>query len=124
MFRRILSLVLIAILLNLGLISTTFANTEKDAEFQAKVKAEITKLGTGTQTTVKVKLRDKTVVKGYVSEITDDSFSVVSENTQSATKIPYPAVKQISAKNNLNGKTILAIGVLIVIIAAIAIRGV
>ena len=124
MFKKIPSLALIALVLNLAFYSTAVANNGKNAELVAKVKAGITKLGAGTQTSVKVKLHDKTIVKGYVSEIDEDSFSVVNKKTLSVTKIPYSGVKQISGKNNLSGKTIIAIGILIAIIAAIAIRGV
>jgi hypothetical protein len=124
MSRKTLSLVLIGLILNLTFYSTALANPEKGAKLQAKVKAGIIKLGTGTQSVVKVKLHDKTIVKGYVSEVSDESFTVVNENTQSVIKVPYSGVKQISGKNNLSGKTIIAIGIWVALITLIAIRGV
>ncbi|MGC2237257.1 MAG: hypothetical protein WA584_13930 [Pyrinomonadaceae bacterium] len=104
MSRRILSMILAGLILNAVFYSTAKANNE--AEFAAKVKTEIASLGAGNQTRVSVKLRDETRVKGCVSEIGDESFSVVNEKTRAISKIPYTAVKQIKGKNNLSGKTI------------------
>jgi hypothetical protein len=58
-----------------------------------------------------------------VSEITEAGFSVVNEKTQTVTKIPYSGVKQISGKNNLSGKTIIAYGLIIALVVVWAIAG-
>lgn len=110
--RRILSLSLIGLVLNLFFLHTTAAAGSKGEKLAAKVKAGIAKLGTGKESLVKVKLRDKTKISGYVSEITEDDFTVVQANN-SATKIPYSQVKQVQG-NNLSKNAKIIIGVVVV----------
>lgn len=112
MFKKYVSLALVGLLLNLTFYSTAMANTEKNAKFAEKIKASIAKLGIGKESRVKVKLRDKTKINGYISEITEDSFTVVNEKTNSVTKIPYSQVKQVKGSN-------LSLGVRIAIVFAV-----
>ena len=62
---------------------TTYGRFSGDhrGRFAEKVKAGIGKLGTGTDARIEVKLRDKTKLKGYVSESVEDSFVIVDEKT-------------------------------------------
>lgn len=117
MFRKTLSFILVGLILNFALYSTAKANTnsEKEAKFASKVKTAIAKLGTGTEARVEVKLRDKTKIKGYVSEARQNSFVVLDSKTGMSSKIPYPQVKSVKGKNNLTGKQI-ALGVLIFVV--------
>lgn len=84
---------------------------EKAAELAAKVKTEITKLGTGPDARLEVKLRDKTKLKGYVSKVGDDSFALTDPNTGAETNVPYPSVTKATGANMSTGAKI-AIGVL------------
>jgi len=120
MCKKLLSLIVISLLLNLVCYSTVTANSEleKKAKFAAKVKLAIAKLGTGPDARIEVKLRDKTKLKGYISESNDEGFVVVDEKTGSATKVLYPQVKKVKGKNNLTGEQI-ALGVAIAIITII-----
>ncbi len=54
MFKKLLSLMLAILIINLGLAQTVAAHTnpEKEAKFAEKVKAGIAKLGTGTDARV------------------------------------------------------------------------
>lgn len=105
----------IAFLLFIFLITATanpiFAQTQdtKQAEWQAKVKSKIEKLGVGEHALIEVKLKDKTKVKGYISEISDDYFVVMDKVSSTSTKIPYPQVKQAKG-NNLSTGAKIAIG--------------
>lgn len=112
MFKKYLSLFLTVLVINLSFSSVAFADTkiEKDAKFAQKVKTEITKLGTGTEAKIQVKLKDGTKLKGYVSNIGEESFSVTDEKTGASTEVPYPNAKQIKG-NNLNKGIKIAIGV-------------
>ena len=112
MFKKYLTLILTVLVINLSLSSVAFADTkiEKDAKFAQKVKTEITKLGTGTEAKIQVKLKDGTKLKGYVSNIGEESFSVTDEKTGASTEVPYPNAKQIKG-NNLNKGIKIAIGV-------------
>ena len=113
---RVTAIVLVALILNLTCPSAAVARTspEKEARFAQKVKTEIAKLGTGSDAKVELTLRDKTKLKGYISEVTDQSFAVVDEKTGSATIVAYPQVKQVKGNNLATGVTI-AIGVAIFI---------
>lgn len=110
MYKRTMSFILVGLLLNLVFHTTVMANPEKDAKFAAKVKTAVTKLGTGTEARVKIKLRDKTKIKGYISEAGEDSFSIINNKTNTAIQIQYSKVKQVQGKNTLTGEEIVLIG--------------
>jgi len=112
MFKKVLSSTLVILVINLAFGTTAFASTkeDKEARFAAKVKNEIAKLGTGTDARVEVKLRDKTKLKGYISQINENSFVVVADNTNTPTEVPYPQTKQVKG-NNLSTGAKIAIGV-------------
>ncbi len=112
MFKRLISLLLVALLFNLAVVRTTYAATEaeKNVRFAEKVKANISKLGTGSATRIKVKLRDKTKLEGYISAADEKTFTITNLKTGAATTVDYPQVK--SAKgNNLSTGAKIAIGV-------------
>jgi hypothetical protein len=86
------------------------SKAEKAAEFAAKVKHEVAKLGTGTEAQISVKLRDKTKLAGYVSKIGEESFFVTEAKTGTETEVAYPNVTQVKG-NNLNSGVIIALSV-------------
>jgi len=73
-------------------------------------KTNIAKLGSGTDAKVQVKLKDGTKLKGYVSQINENSFVVMNEKTGIPTEVPYPNAKQVKG-NNLSTGVIIAIGI-------------
>ena len=115
MLKKSLSFAFIILLLNAFSFNFAFAGSKenKEARFAARVKENVRKLGTGKDARVEVKLRDKTKLKGYVSQINENSFIVVEDNTNLATEVPYPNAKQVTGQN-------LPAGVKIAIIAGIA----
>jgi len=119
MFKKILSLALVTVLMHTIGAAPAWAGTdaEKEARFAEKVKANIMKLGTGPDARVRVKLRDKTKLEGYISEAGDDSFVVMNTKTGVATTVLYPQVKTVKG-NNLSTGVWIAIGVGIVILVA------
>jgi hypothetical protein len=82
----------------------------KEAELAEKVKTGISKLGTGANARVELKLRDKAKLAGYVSEVNADSFVVTDQQTGINTTVPYAAVTQIKGHNLGTGAKI-AIGI-------------
>ena len=128
MFKRNLSLLLISSLVfSLALTPTALAKpkAEKEAEFATKVKAGIAMLGVGRDARVEVKLRDKTKLKGYISEATADTFSVTDLKTSAITTVAYPNVTQVKGNNLSTGATIaiavgIAVGVTILVLYLIA----
>ncbi len=94
---------------------------EKAAEFAGKVKAGITRLGVGPDARVEVKLRDRTKLKGYVSQIGDESFVVADVKTGLTTEVQYPDVAKVKGNNLSSGATIaiavgLAVGATILVL--------
>ena len=121
MFKKLVSLVIAVLLLHVG-VGTVSAKSEaeKEAQYAAKVKQGILKLGTGEAALVKIKLRDKTKLEGYLSAIGDESFAVTDVKTGIATTVAYPQVKQVKG-NNLSTGAKIAIGVGIGIVVALII---
>lgn len=111
MFKKLLSLLLITVLMPMTYVRSVAASTEveKEVQFVEKVKAGIIKLGTGTEARVRIKLRDRTKLNGYISEAGEDHFVVIDAKTGVATTVTYPQVKQVRG-NNLSEGVVLAIG--------------
>ena len=75
MFRRLASAVLVITVLSLSLTPVYAASDNKQqAQFESKIKEAVLKLGTGSTAQVELKLSDKTRIKGYVAEASDDRF--------------------------------------------------
>lgn len=112
MFKKLLSLALVALLINLAGMRLAYADSkeEKQARFAEKVKASVLKLGTGEAARVKVKLRDKTKLEGYISAADGEGFTVTNPKTGMATPVAYPQVKSVKG-NNLSTGAKIAIGV-------------
>jgi hypothetical protein len=112
MFRKLVALLLVALVMNLAGVKLAYANSkeEKEARFADKIKANVLKLGTGESTRVKVKLRDKTKLEGYISDAGAETFTVTNRKTGIATTVAYPQVKSVQG-NNLSTGAKIAIGV-------------
>jgi hypothetical protein len=120
MKKKLIVSTLTVLVLNLFLSASVFADTreEKDVKLADKIKSNIERLGSGQDARVEVKLKDGTKVKGYVAQIGETSFSVMPDNSASATTVPYPAAKQVKG-NNLSTGVKIAIGVGIVVVILI-----
>lgn len=113
MNRQALCFALAALVLNLVCFTPASAATkpEAGAKFAAKVKREIARLGTGPEARVEVKLRDKTRVAGYVSDVAEDHFAVTDAKTGTVTLVPYPQVRQAKGNNlTTNQRIAVAVG--------------
>ena len=115
MFRKVLSLVLAGFLLSVAGVRLAYAGAKEESRFAEKVKAGISKLGTGVDARVEVKLRDKTKLKGYVSEAGEDSFVVVDEKTGASSTVTYAQVKQVKG-HNLSTAAEIALGVGVILL--------
>ena len=88
---------------------------KKATRFAEKVKEGISKLGTGAEARIEVKLWDKTKLKGYVSEANEDSFVTVDEKTNATSTVAYSQVQQVKG-NNLSTAAKIAIGVGVILL--------
>jgi hypothetical protein len=115
MFNRFMSIVVAVSILHLMFAAPSFSSQKqhhKETEFAARIQAGILSLGTGEEAIVKLKLRDKTRLKGYISAAGSDSFTVTDPETGTSTQVAYPKVKEVKG-NNLTKGTKISIGVLV-----------
>ncbi len=112
MFKKVCSLVLSALLLQAAAIPAFAATSaEKEAKRGEKVRAQLAKLGTGTDARIRLILRDKTKLEGFVSEAGAESF-VVTDSAGKATAVAYPQVSKARGHNLSTGAKIgIGIGI-------------
>ena len=122
MLKKVVSLIVVGFLLSVTGVSSAYAGSkeEKEIRFAEKVKAGISKLGTGAEARIEVKLRDKTKLKGYVSEAGADSFVVVDEKTGATSTVNYAQVKQVKG-HNLSTAAEIALGVGVILLPIIVV---
>ena len=103
MFKKVLSLTLVVLLLNVagGTPAQAGAQIVEQTRNVEKVKANIRKLGSGEATRVELKLWDGTKLKGFIREAGTDNFSVVDAKTGAAKTLAYAQVRQVKGSNNL-----------------------
>lgn len=111
MHKKLLSVLLILLFANLLAISPAQAQSNPQRRTQ-KIKTDIAKLGVGTEARVKVKLRDKTKLEGYVSETGTDTFNITDARTGKSTTVAYSQVSEITGSNLSTGaKVAIGIGI-------------
>ena len=110
MSKRFVTYALLVVLLNITCARWTAANpvTAREARFIQKLKDGISKLGTGRQARIKVELRDKTKLSGYIMRADDETFVILDDKTGQPIPVAYPQVKQAKG-NNLSSGAKLAI---------------
>jgi hypothetical protein len=115
--RKDFSFLLVALLVFNSLVVQ--ATPTEDMFRTAKVKATVQKRGIGEKSRVKVRLRNKEEVKGYISKIEDASFDVTDKITGQATTILYVNVERIQGSGLSKGAKIGIIAGAAVAIVAI-----
>lgn len=120
MTKKIMSLMLIGLLLNLVFYSTVKAN---DDETTQKVKTSIAKIGVGFKSIVRLKLKDGRKIKGDIREISDDGFTVFNDDNHVLEKILYSQVKQIKAGGYSRLPAIVLVTAMLVLLSFGAARG-
>ena len=124
MSKRLLSLVLVGLLLNIVGAIPAYAGSKEEtrARFAEKVKEGISKLGTGPEARVEVKLLDGKKLKGYISEAGENSFVVVDAKSGAASTVPYPQVKQVRGNNLSKGaKIAITVGIVVGLLFLLAV---
>jgi hypothetical protein len=86
-------------------------SVEKNS-IQARQKVEqlVARSGIGEKASVRVKLRDKSEVKGYVSGHGTDDFTVVDKQTNQPKIIPYNEVVKVKGNRSLAAKVAIGVG--------------
>jgi hypothetical protein len=122
MWKSAIACVLSILLANLLYMPTAVAKPSGNKEQRQveKLKAGIHRLGTGPDARIKIKLKDKTQISGYISEAGEDTFVVVDSGTGKSNIVPYPQVAKAKG-NNLSSNEKLAITLVVVGILAVVI---
>ena len=113
MLKKLISLALVTAICGSSIVVSAAVPSNDDEKQAEKTRAEIRKLGTGTDAKIELELRDKTKVKGYVSEANDNDFVVVNPNTKTSTTVAYPQVRKAKG-NNLSGGVKIALTLAVV----------
>jgi len=109
MFRKVLTLTLTILLINLAAADTDARAAQDSAAGAAeKVKAEVGRLGAGAR--VEVKLADGTKLKGQIGEADEEGFMLV-DSKGGRTRLTYERVLSVKRWKKSNWKTFDAKGV-------------
>ena len=110
--KKLLSMVIACLVLSAVSVRPVAAasKADKEARFAAKVKTGIEKLGVGRDTRVEIKLRDKTRLKGSISETSENGFVITDPKTGASNTVAYTDVSQVKGNNMSTGAKI-AIGI-------------
>ena len=84
-------------MLTLSLVGVPPVPAQETSPSVDEAKAQISKLGTGPKSIVRITLKDKTKVQGWLSLVADDHFLVTNEKTGSPTEIKYGDVARIKS---------------------------
>ena len=94
MLRRYLSILLAVLLISNSGTLLVFAQSGDNA---AKVKAAVAKRGTNEKKRVRVKMQNGTKIKGYITQIGDESFTLALSKTKQPVVIAYRDVSKIES---------------------------
>ena len=109
MFKKVCSVVLSALLLQAAAVPAFAATSaEKEARRAEKVRTQLAKLGAGADARIKLELRDKTKLEGFVSEAGAETFAV-TDRAGKMTTVGYGQVGKAKG-NNLSTGAKIAIG--------------
>ncbi len=113
MLKKLMSVALVTAICASSILVSAAVPSNDDEKQAEKTRVEIRKLGTGPDAQVELELRDKTKVKGYVSEANENDFVVVDPNTKTSTTVAYPQVRKAKG-NNLSGGVKIALTLAVV----------
>jgi len=83
-----------------------------NAQQAEKAKMAIQQRGTGETSKVKVRLRDKTELKGYISQIDATSFQLTDKKTGRVTTIAYDSVERVGGAGMARStKAVIFVGI-------------
>ena len=112
MFRKIFAMMLSAtVLLTAFGLQSTRAQGLADTRATEKIRSNVQKIGVGGNARVDVKLRDNTQLKGYISDASEDSFTIVDNKTGSRNTVLYANASSVKkTSRGVSTKTWLIVG--------------
>jgi len=107
----LISMALMAITVNFP--GAASAQTTTDSVAVQKTRLDVQKLGTNRDKKVEVKLRDNTKIKGYITAVDQDTFSVSDYKAGSAQTLSYAEVSSVKRAGGSSMKPWLILGAVI-----------
>ncbi len=97
MFKKYLTLTLTVLIMNLFFVHSAFSQTQddKNSQFVIKIKNKVAEINTEPRRKIKVTLETGTKIKGYITEIRDDHFSVLDSKSGKLSQIEYSQVSEV-----------------------------
>ncbi len=123
MIKKCLSFSLICLLLVTAtpLFVSAQTRTDNTDSTIAKVKTAVQKRGTGENKRVEVKMLNGTKLKGYISQTSEDSFTLVDAKTKQPSTIAYGDVAKVSNRPSKGDIIILGIVAGAAVVAAVVV---
>jgi hypothetical protein len=113
MLKKLFSIGLVVLLFHAGnsLFIHDIVRASQSDPAAEKVKADVAKRGTGPKAKVTVKLKDKTRLKGYISNSSGDSFTLSDSKTGQTRTLAYTDVAEVKKQGGLPLGVKIGIGV-------------
>ncbi len=113
MIKKYITFTLVCLLLVTANFSVILAqtNVDKNSESIREVRGVVNERETGKKNRVKVIMADGKKLKGYVSEVKDDSFTLVESKTKQSIEIAYADVKKAKKRRSKSEKLALGIAI-------------
>ncbi len=122
MIKKCLSVALLGLMFlstNLQLINAQTSTGNNTAAVE-KIKANVTKRGTGEKARVNVKMLNGTKMKGFISQAADDSFTLTDSKTRQTSTLAYSDVAQVKKQGLSTGaKILIGVGIGVAVTAVI-----
>ena len=96
MLKRYLAIMFAVVMISGFNSSFVFAQTQAQTNTE-NVKAEVVRRGVNEKKRVRVKMRNDTKIKGYISQIGDDSFTLINSKTKQPMTIAYADAAKIES---------------------------
>ena len=121
MFRKAIAVALTAIVSCLsGAQSETSGQAKGQPDRATSVKAKMRKMGVGERSVVRVKLKDGTELRGYLSQIENDSFTITDKAANKAASASYGDVLSLKGKGlPTSAKVLIAVGIGVAVAAGV-----
>ena len=123
MLRKIHCVLLAVALANVTSVGPGWSDSKSDkqAGTAERIKVDVAKLGLGDKARVTVRLRDKSKLKGYISQKGEDSFSITDSKSGHTSIVAYRDVSEVKRKGLSKGEKITLIGVIVGIFMVVSI---
>ena len=113
MFKRLFSIGLAVLLFHAAnsVLMLDVVRANQNDQATETVRAAVAKRGTGPKAKVTVKLKDKTKLKGYISDASGDSFTLSDSKTGQTKILRYRDVAEVKKQGGLSLAAKIGIGV-------------